>query len=119
MATGRAKERLLELKKPERASRGHCDARSGGRRHKTVTLGGTKLELSMSGQPFDNSLVMRLPKEKLVFVVDSAPIETIQFRISRDSGPAQCAAGIYRSLKKLRRARLDRMIPGHPYAGGR
>lgn len=28
----------------------------------------------------DNSLVMRLPKEKLVFVVDFAPMESVQLR---------------------------------------
>jgi glyoxylase-like metal-dependent hydrolase (beta-lactamase superfamily II) len=48
---------------------------------KTIKLGDTTLELIYLGRNHsDNSLVMRLPKEKLVFVVDFAPIESVQFR---------------------------------------
>ncbi len=76
IAHRRAKERLLELKKqnalwpdvviPDEVVDGK----------KTITLGGTTLELIYVGRNHsDNSLVMRLPKEKLVFVVDFAPIE--------------------------------------------
>jgi glyoxylase-like metal-dependent hydrolase (beta-lactamase superfamily II) len=64
----------------------------------------------------DGSLVMRLPKEKLVFVVDFAPIETIQFRnIPDNASPLE----FIDSLKKLAALDWDRMIPGHPNAGGR
>ena len=48
---------------------------------KTITLGGTTLELSYVGRNHsDSSLVMRLPKEKLIFAVDFIPIEGVQFR---------------------------------------
>jgi glyoxylase-like metal-dependent hydrolase (beta-lactamase superfamily II) len=84
---------------------------------KTIKLGDTTLELTYVGRNHsDNSLVMRLPKEKLVFVVDFAPIETIQFRnIPDNASPLEYIA----SLKKLAALDWDRMIPGHPYAGGR
>ena len=48
---------------------------------KTITLGGTTLELHYVGRNHsDSSLVMRLPKEKLIFAVDFIPIEGVQFR---------------------------------------
>ena len=57
-----------------------------------------------------------MPKEKLVFVVDFAPIESIQFRnIPDNASPLEYIA----SLKKLASLDWKRMIPGHPYAGGR
>jgi glyoxylase-like metal-dependent hydrolase (beta-lactamase superfamily II) len=117
IAQRRAKERLLELKKqnallpdvviPDQVVDGK----------KTITLGDTKLELIFVGRNHsDNSLVMRLPKERLVFVVDFAPIETIQFRnIPGNASPLEYID----SLKKLAALGWDRMIPGHPYAGGR
>jgi glyoxylase-like metal-dependent hydrolase (beta-lactamase superfamily II) len=82
-----------------------------------ITLGGTTVELLWVGRNHsDNSMVMRLPKEKLVFVVDFAPIEAVQFRnIPDNASPLEYIA----SLKKLASLDWDRMIPGHPYAGGR
>ncbi len=117
IAHRRAKERLLELKKqnalwpdvviPDEVVDGK----------KTITLGGTSLELIYVGRNHsDNSLVMRLPKEKLVFVVDFAPIEAVQFRnIPDNASPLEYID----SLKKLAALDWDRMIPGHPSPGGR
>jgi glyoxylase-like metal-dependent hydrolase (beta-lactamase superfamily II) len=84
---------------------------------KTIALGGTTLELIYVGRNHsDNSLVMRLPKEKLVFVVDFAPIEAVQFRnIPDNASPLE----FIDSLKKLAALDWDRMIPGHPSPGGR
>ena len=46
-----------------------------------IELGGTRLELHYVGRHHsDNSLVMLLPKEKLLFTVDFIPIESLQFR---------------------------------------
>jgi glyoxylase-like metal-dependent hydrolase (beta-lactamase superfamily II) len=113
----RAKEHFLELKKqnallpdvviPDQVVDGK----------KTIKLGGTTLELVYVGRNHsDNSLVMRLPKEKLVFVVDFAPIESILFRNIPDNvSPLEYSD----SLKKLAALDWDRLIPGHPYAGGR
>jgi glyoxylase-like metal-dependent hydrolase (beta-lactamase superfamily II) len=117
VAHRQAKERLLELKKqnallpdivmPDQVVDGK----------KTIKLGDTTLELIYVGRNHsDNSLVMRLPKEKIVFVVDFAPIESVQFRnIPDNASPLEYIA----SLKKLAALDWDRMIPGHPYAGGR
>ena len=84
---------------------------------KVVTLGGTSLELDYVGRNHsDNMLVMRLPKEKIIFVVDFAPLQTVQFRdIPDNASPIE----FIDSLKKLAALDWDRMIPGHPNAGGR
>ncbi len=53
---------------------------------KTISLGGTTLELNYVGRNHsDSSLVMRLPKEKLIFLVDFIPIEGVQFRNMPDN----------------------------------
>jgi glyoxylase-like metal-dependent hydrolase (beta-lactamase superfamily II) len=117
VAHRRARERLLELKKqnallpdvvmPDQVVDGK----------KTIKLGGTALELIYVGRNHsDNSLVMRLPKEKLVFVVDFAPIESVQFRnIPDNASPLEYID----SLKKVAALDWERLVPGHPYAGGR
>jgi len=86
-------------------------------RKKTIKLGGTTVEMIYTGiNHSDNSLVMLLPKEKVVFVVDFAPIESIQFRnIPDNSSPL----AYVESLKKLEALDWNIMVPGHPYAGGR
>ena len=117
IAHRRAKERLLELKKQNAllADIMMPDQVVDGK--KSITLGGTTLELLYLGKNHsDSTLVMRLPKEKLVFVVDFAPIETIQFRnIPDNASPLEYID----SLKKLAALDWERLIPGHPYAGGR
>ncbi|MGZ5828288.1 MAG: MBL fold metallo-hydrolase [Xanthobacteraceae bacterium] len=84
---------------------------------KTITLGGTTLELIYVGRNHsDSSLVMRLPKEKLIFVVDFIPIEGLQFRnIPDNASPVE----FEESIKKVIALDWERMIPGHPSAGGR
>lgn len=84
---------------------------------KTISLGGTTLELLYVGKNHsDNSLVMRLPKEKIIFTVDFIPIQTLLFRNMPDTtNPLEWQA----SLKRVAALEWDRMIPGHPYAGGR
>jgi glyoxylase-like metal-dependent hydrolase (beta-lactamase superfamily II) len=84
---------------------------------KVITLGGTALELDYVGRNHsDNMLVMRLPKEKIIFVVDFAPLQTVQFRdIPDNASPIEYTD----SLKKLAALDWDRMIPGHPSALGR
>jgi glyoxylase-like metal-dependent hydrolase (beta-lactamase superfamily II) len=84
---------------------------------KVISLGGTTLELIYVGRNHsDSSLVMRLPKEKLIFLVDFIPIEGVQFRNIPDNvSPVEFED----SIKKVIALDWDRMIPGHPYAGGR
>jgi glyoxylase-like metal-dependent hydrolase (beta-lactamase superfamily II) len=81
-----------------------------------LELGGTTLELLYVGKNHgDNSLVMRLPKEKIIFVVDFLPLSGTQFRIMADTYlPDQ-----EDSMKKILAMDWDRLIPGHPGAGGR
>jgi glyoxylase-like metal-dependent hydrolase (beta-lactamase superfamily II) len=81
-----------------------------------LELGGTTLELLYLGKNHgDNSLIMRLPKEKIIFVVDFLPLSGTQFRIMADTYlPDQ-----EETMKKLLTMDWDRLLPGHPGAGGR
>jgi glyoxylase-like metal-dependent hydrolase (beta-lactamase superfamily II) len=81
-----------------------------------IELGGTTLELLYLGKNHgDNSLVMRLPKEKIIFVVDFLPLSGTQFRVMADTYvPEQ-----EESMRKILAMDWDRMIAGHPGAGGR
>jgi glyoxylase-like metal-dependent hydrolase (beta-lactamase superfamily II) len=77
-----------------------------------IELGGTRLELHYVGRNHsDNSLVMLLPKEKLLFTVDFIPIESLQFRDFPDS----FLPDFFESFDKVLALDWDRMIPGHPY----
>ena len=107
-----AKERLEALKYPDAVI---PDETVDDKR--VITLGGTELELIYVGRNHsDNSLVMRLPKEKLIFLVDFLPIESVQFRNMPDNAsPLEMEESIRRTIA----LDWDRMIPGHPYAGGR
>src|SRR6476646_10162329 len=83
---------------------------------KNITLGGTTRELNYVGKNHsDNTLVMRLPKEKIIFTVDWMPIEGVQFRGMADT----YVPDIEDSLKKVIAMDWERNIPGHPGPGGR
>ena len=78
---------------------------------RTVQLGGTTLELTYLGlNHSDSSIVMRLPKEKIVFAVDSIPNGSISGLAMIDSYPLEWEA----SLKRLAAMDWERLIPGHP-----
>ncbi len=81
-----------------------------------IRLGDTRMELHYVGRNHsDNSLVMLLPKEKLLFTVDFIPIDAVQFRDMPDGFLPDWLESFDRVLK----LEWDLMIPGHPYAGGR
>lgn len=81
-----------------------------------IELGGTTLELLYLGKNHgDNSLIMRLPKEKIIFVVDFLPLAGTQFRVMADTYVPEQED----SMKKILAMDWDRLIPGHPGAGGR
>src|SRR5712672_3983792 len=83
---------------------------------KNITLGGTTLELNYLGKNHsDNTLVMRLPREKIIFTVDWIPLNGVQFRTMADNYLPDMEAG----LKKVIAMDRERMIPGHPGPGGR
>jgi glyoxylase-like metal-dependent hydrolase (beta-lactamase superfamily II) len=83
---------------------------------RVLELGGTRLELRYVGRNHsDNSLVMLLPRENIVFAVDFAPIEAVQFRNMPDS----YLPDYVQSLENLANLDWQTMIPGHPGPGGR
>jgi glyoxylase-like metal-dependent hydrolase (beta-lactamase superfamily II) len=83
---------------------------------RVIELGGVRLELHYLGRNHsDNSLVLLLPQEKLVFAVDFVPIQTVNFRNMPDS----FLPDWFESLDRVLSLDWDRLIPGHPYAGGR
>jgi glyoxylase-like metal-dependent hydrolase (beta-lactamase superfamily II) len=107
-----AKERLTQLKNPDVVI---PDEVVDNKR--TITLGGTTLELHYVGRNHsDNMLVMRLPKEKIVFVVDFIPIQGLQWRNMQDY---PSTVELERSIERVLAMDWERMIAGHPGPGGR
>jgi glyoxylase-like metal-dependent hydrolase (beta-lactamase superfamily II) len=83
---------------------------------RTIKLGDTTLELSYIGlNHSDSSLVMRLPKEKIIFAVDFISVGSVPGRGMIDSYPLEWED----SLKKVLAMDWERVIPGHPGPGGR
>ena len=84
---------------------------------RTIALGGTTLELHFTGRNHSNSsLVMLLPKEKIIFAVDFNSLGAVPSRLAvNDSYPIEWEA----SLKKTLALNWERQIPGHPGPGGR
>src|SRR5438445_3664598 len=78
---------------------------------KTLKLGGTALELTYVGlNHSDSSIVMRLPKEKIIFVVDFIPVGTVPGRGMIDFYPLEAEG----SMKRVLAMNWERLIPGHP-----
>ncbi len=112
IAHRRAKERLAALKPayvviPDQVVDGK----------RTIKLGGTTLELVYTGRNHsDSSLVMLLPKEKILFAVDFNTLGAVPSRLAvNDSYPGEWEA----SLKRTLALGWERQIPGHPGPGGR
>jgi glyoxylase-like metal-dependent hydrolase (beta-lactamase superfamily II) len=106
-----ARERLMLLKQPDIVI---PDEVVDGVR--LLDLGGVRVELHYVGRNHsDNSLVMLIPKDRLLFTVDFVPIQTVQFRDMPDG----YLPDWFDSLDRVLELDWDRMIPGHPYAGGR
>ena len=83
---------------------------------KVISLGGTTLELNYVGKNHsDSTLVMRLPKEKIIFTVDWIPIQGVQFRTMADTYIPDIEEG----LKKVIAMDWETLIPGHPGPGGK
>jgi glyoxylase-like metal-dependent hydrolase (beta-lactamase superfamily II) len=80
-----------------------------------LMLGGTTLELAYLGlNHSDSSIVMRLPKEKIIFVVDFIPVGSVPGRGMIDFYPLEAEV----SIKQVLSMDWDRLIPGHPGAPG-
>jgi len=82
----------------------------------TIVLGGMRVDLLWLGNNHsDNTLVMLLPRERIIFTVDWLPIQGVLFRDVADGYIPEWFAAIDRVLAM----EWDRMIPGHPGPGGR
>jgi glyoxylase-like metal-dependent hydrolase (beta-lactamase superfamily II) len=111
IAHSKAKERLAVLKDPATPL---PDEVFDGTRN--LTLGDTTLELSYIGlNHSDSSLVMRLPKEKILFVVDFLPVGSVPGRGMIDFYPLEAE----QSIKQVLAMDWERLIPGHPGPGDR
>src|SRR5215471_20984131 len=108
----RAKERLAQLKPTDVVI---PDQVVDGKR--TIKLGGTTLDLVYTGRNHsDSSLVMLLPKEKVLFAVDFNSLGAVPSRLAvNDSYPVEWEV----SLKRTLALDWERQIPGHPAPGGR
>jgi len=112
VAHKRAKERLAVLKDPYTPLPDEVFDRK-----RTIVLGDTTLELTYLGlNHSDSTIVMRLPKQKILFAVDFIPVGSLPGRGIIDSHPLEWEA----SLKKVLAMDWERLIPGHPgQPGGR
>jgi glyoxylase-like metal-dependent hydrolase (beta-lactamase superfamily II) len=108
----RAKERLQQLKDPHTV----LPDETVGNKGRTLKLGDTTVELKYVGlNHSDSTVVMRLPKEKIIFVVDLIPVGQLAGRGMIDFYPIEAEA----SIQKIIAMDWERLIPGHPGAGGR
>lgn len=112
VAHRRAQERLEMIKDPSTPLPDETFSRG-----KTIRLGGTTLELSYHGlNHSDSTIVMRLPKEKIIFVVDVLPVGSVPGRGMIDFHPLE----VEDSIREILELEWERLIPGHPgQPGGR
>jgi glyoxylase-like metal-dependent hydrolase (beta-lactamase superfamily II) len=112
VAHHRAKERLAKLNDPHTVLPDETVSDSG----RTITLGGTTVELHYLGlNHSDTNLVMRLPKERIIFVVDTLPVGQVPGRGMIDFYPLETEDFI----RKVIAMDWERLIPGHPGPGDR
>ena len=107
VAHHRAKERLAVLKDPHTVLPDEAVSDKG----RTITLGGTAVEMTYHGlNHSDTTLVIRLPKEKIIFVVDTIPVGAVPGRGMIDFHPLESETFI----KQVLAMDWERLIPGHP-----
>lgn len=76
----------------------------------TIELGGTVVELSYVGRNHsDNSIVVRFPKERLLFAVDFVPVNAYAFRDLPDAYMPDWIE----SIKRVEAMDFDVLVPGH------
>ena len=82
----------------------------------TLELGGTMLELVYVGKNHsDNSIVMRFPRERLLFAVDFIPVNSYSFR----DFPDAYLPDWIESLRRVEAMDFDVLVPGHGPLGTR
>ena len=83
---------------------------------RTITLGDTTIELTYVGlNHSDSSIVIRLPKQRILFAVDFVTMASIPGQGMIDSYPLEWES----SLEQVITMDWDRVLPGHPGPGGR
>jgi glyoxylase-like metal-dependent hydrolase (beta-lactamase superfamily II) len=111
VAQRNARRRIAELRPADVVMPDQVVDRRG-----VIRLGGTTLELIYLGRNHsDNMLVMRLPKEKIIFTVDWIPLEGLQYRGMADTYVPDIEYG----LKRVIAMDWEKLIPGHPGPGNR
>jgi glyoxylase-like metal-dependent hydrolase (beta-lactamase superfamily II) len=79
-----------------------------------IELGGKRIELIYTGKNHsDNSLVVLLPQNKLLFAVDFIPVETVAYRTMRSDYPDDWIE----SLKRVEQLDFETLVPGHGKIG--
>ena len=82
----------------------------------TIELGGTAVELVYVGKNHsDNSIVMRFPRERLLFAVDFIPVNSFAFRDFPDSYMPDWID----SLRRVEALDFDVLVPGHGPLGNK
>ena len=111
VAHKKARTRLEVLKSPEIVLPDMVvDERS------TLDLGGTRIDLVYVGRNHsDNSLVVFLPREKILFAVDFIPIQAVMFRNMADG----YLPDWFDSIDRVLALDWTTLIAGHPGPGGR
>lgn len=81
-----------------------------------LELGGTELELIYTGRNHsDNSIVVRFPKERVLFAVDFIPVNAVAFRDFPDAYMPDWID----SLKRVEELDFDILAPGHGPLGSK
>ena len=79
-----------------------------------IGLGGKHVELIYTGKNHsDNSLVVLIPQDKLLFAVDFIPVETVAYRTMRSDYPDEWIE----SLKQVEQLDFETLVPGHGKVG--
>jgi len=111
VAHRRARDRILAQNDPEMVPPDEVFSKQ-----RTLRLGGTAVELTYVGlNHSDSTIVMRLPKEKILFAVDFLPVGQVPGRGMIDFYPLEVEG----SIKQVLAMDWERLIPGHPGPGDR
>lgn len=82
----------------------------------TIELGGTTVELLYTGRNHsDNSIVVRFPKERVLYAVDFIPVDSIAFRDFPDAYMPDWID----SLRRVEALDFDILAPGHGKLGNK
>ena len=83
---------------------------------RTLQLGGTRIDLLYLGNNHsNNTLVMLLPKEKILFAVDWLPVQALNWR----NMPDGYLPDWFNSIDRVLALDWETLVPGHPGPGGR